>query len=141
MFHSFFLSIAFFLFLEGKNKKGSKGMGEITLSILKWERGKRFFVHLGFVWGWHLDYCFQVDVWWENEDVVFLMVREEKQNKGSCLEVCLGLMGYGELRSYQISYGSFSLVIGCGCEQRRKKNGFLELGFSWKKNKDFGVRF
>ena len=78
MFHSLFLSIAFFLLLESKNKKGSEGMGEITLSILKWERGKMFFVHLGFVWVWHLDYCFQVDVWWENEDVVFLMVREKK---------------------------------------------------------------
>ena len=72
----------------------------------------------------HLNFCFQIDVWWENDDVVFLMVMEEKQNKGSSLEVRLGLMGYRKLRSYQILYGSFSLMIGCVCERRRKNMSF-----------------
>ena len=119
------LSLNYFLsILEGKNKKGSKGIGEITLSILKWEEEKWFFVHLGFVWGWHLDCCFRVDVWWDNDDVVFLMVREEKQNKGSCLEICLRLTGYDELKSYQIFYESFGHVMGYGCDQSRKTMGF-----------------
>ena len=52
------------------------------------------------------------------------MVMEEKQNKGSCLEVRLGLMGYGELRSYQIFYGLFRLVMGCAYERTRKNMGF-----------------
>ena len=50
--------------------------------------------------GSHLDFCFQINFWWENEDVVFLMVMEEKQNKISSLEVRLGLMGYRDLRTY-----------------------------------------
>ena len=74
--------------------------------------------------GSHLDFCFQIDVWWESEDVVFLMVMEEKQNKRSSLEVRLGLMGYRDLRTYQIFYGSFRLVMGCACERRRKNMGF-----------------
>ena len=74
--------------------------------------------------GSHLDLCFQIDVWWENEDVIFLMVMEEKQNKRSSLEVRLGLMGYRDLRTYQIFYGSFHLVMGCACERIRKNMGF-----------------
>ena len=74
--------------------------------------------------GSHLDFCFQIDVWWENEDVVFLMVMEEKQNKRSSLEVRLGLMGYCNLRTYQIFYGSFHLVMGCAYERTRKNMGF-----------------
>ena len=77
-----------------------------------------FFVYLAFVKGFALGLCFQIDVWWENEDVVFLMVMEEKQNKR------LGLMGYRNLRTYQIFYGSFRLVMGCACEQTRKNMGF-----------------
>ena len=74
--------------------------------------------------GSHLDFCFQIDVWWENEDVVFFMVMKEKQNKRSSLEVRLGLMGYRDLRTYQIFYGSFHLVMGCACERIRKNMGF-----------------
>ena len=74
--------------------------------------------------GSHLDFCFQIDVLWENEDVVFLMVMEEKQNKRSSLEVHLGLMGYRDLRTYHIFYGSFRLVTGCACERTRKNMGF-----------------
>ena len=74
--------------------------------------------------GSHLDFCFQIDVWWENEDVVFLMVMEEKQNKRSSLEVRLGLMGYRNLRTYQIFYGSFRLVMGYAYARTRKNMGF-----------------
>ena len=109
MLRSLFLSIAFFFLFQCKSKRGSTERGEMTLSMLKWEQGNRFFVYLGFVRGSHLDFCFKIDVWWENDDVVFLMVMEEKQNKGSCLDVHLGLMGYGELRSSHIFMDRFAL--------------------------------
>ena len=41
MFCSLFLSIAFYLLLEGKSKRGSKGRGEITLLVVKRGEEKR----------------------------------------------------------------------------------------------------
>ncbi|KAL6334256.1 hypothetical protein AAG906_013218 [Vitis piasezkii] len=74
--------------------------------------------------GSHLDFCFQIDVWWENEDVVFLMVMEEKQNKRSSLEVRLGLMGYCDLRTYRFLW-ILSPCDGLCCERIRKNMGFV----------------
>ena len=124
MLRSLFLLIAFFLLLQCKSKRGSTRRREMTLSMLKWEKWKRFFVYLAFVRGFTLGLLFSVWCLVGKYDVVFLMVMEEKQNKGSSLEVCLGLMGYGKLRIYQIFYGSFRLVMGCAYERRRKNMGF-----------------
>ena len=50
MFCSLFLSIAFYLLLEGKSKRGSKGRGEITLLVVKRGEENGLFVQLGFIW-------------------------------------------------------------------------------------------
>ena len=99
MIRSLILSIAFFLLLRCKSKRGSTRR-KMTLSVLKWEEGKGFFVYLAFVRGFTLGLLFSVWCLVGKYDVVFLMVMEEKQNKRSSLEVRLGLMGYRELRSY-----------------------------------------
>ena len=124
MIRSLILSIAFFLLLRCKCKIGSTTKRKMTVNPKIKRRKWVFLSTWPLLGGSHLDFCFQIDVWWENEDVVFLMVMEDKQNKGSCLEIRLGLMGYGKLRIYQIFYGSFRLVMGCAYERRRKNMGF-----------------
>ena len=94
------LSIAFFLLLRCKSKIKSTTRRKMTVTL---EIRRRKWVFLS-TWpllrGLHLYFCFQIDVWWENKDVIFLMVMEEKQNKKSSWEVRLGLMGYSDLRTY-----------------------------------------
>ena len=82
-----------------------------------------FFVYLAFVRGFTLGLlCFRL--MFGGKMKMSSMVMEEKQNKRSSLEVCLGLMGYRDLRTYQIFYGSFRFVMGCACERTRKNMGF-----------------
>ena len=75
------LSIAFFLLLRCKSKIGSTTRRKMTVTPKIRRRKWVFLSTWPLLRGLHLDFCFHIDVWWENEDVVFLMVMEEKQNK------------------------------------------------------------
>ena len=82
-----------------------------------------FFVYLAFVRGFTLGLlCFRL--MFGGKMKMSSMVMEEKQNKRSSLEVHLALMGYCDLRTYYIFYGSFRLVMSCACERTRKNMGF-----------------